>query len=103
MSIRHFVDFMIEDIMTTSDEEILAETSPEELEEVRQTMDRAIEAAMMGPPRKQKQTALQLSPGGGFRVVELDDDGKVIEPVRCGCGRMSIMHAPSCPLAYACT
>lgn len=104
MSIRNLVEFMVEDIMTISDEEILAETSPEEFEKVRQAMDRAIEATMMGPPRKQRQTALRVTSWGTLETVELDDDGNVIKPPSgCGCGRMAIMHMPSCPLAYACT
>lgn len=59
-------------------------------------MDEAIMAAMLGPPRKQKQTALQLSPGGGFRVVELDDAGKVVEPPPPCCHSWGAMHAPNC-------
>lgn len=39
--------------------------------------------AMMGPPRKQRQTALRYR-WGRFESVELDDAGKIIEPpARC--------------------
>ena len=53
-------------------------------------------ATIMGPPRKQRQTALRVR-GRSFETVELDDDGKVIEPVRCACGGMIVIHRPNCP------
>jgi hypothetical protein len=58
--------------------------------------------AVLGPPRKQRQTTLRAR-GGGFETVELDDDGNIIEPVRCICGSYAIMHRPNCPFAYVCT
>lgn len=59
-------------------------------------------AAVMGSPRKKRQTALRVR-GNGFETVELDDAGNVIEPARCICGHYSVMHRPNCPFAYACT
>lgn len=60
------------------------------------------EAMMGGPARKQRQTALRLR-GNGFETVELDDDGNVIEPVRCTCGHYAVFHRGNCPFAYAVT
>lgn len=94
---QNLVDFMVEDIMAMSDEEILAEVAPEEIERMRLIMDREIEKALLGPsPHKQRQTALRIR-GRSFETVELDDDGKIIEPVRCTCGDMIVMHRPTCP------
>jgi hypothetical protein len=53
-------------------------------------------AAIAGPPRKRRQTALRVR-GRTFETVELDDDGKVIEPLRCTCGGMIVIHGPKCP------
>ena len=50
--------------------------------------------ALMGGPA----TALRLR-GRSFEVVELDDDGKIIEPVRCTCGCWAVLHRPGCPFA----
>lgn len=60
-----------------------------------------LETMMGGPPRKQRQTALRLR-GNGFETVEIGDDGKVIEPLRCNCG--PVVHWRSdCPFAYGVT
>lgn len=66
-----------------------------------------MEAAMMdtmfgGWRQKPRQTVLRAL-GRGFETVELDDNGNVIEPVRCICGHYAVMHNPRCPLALACT
>jgi hypothetical protein len=58
--------------------------------------DLFVEAAMGGAPRKPRQTALRVR-GRTFETVELDDAGKIIEPVRCTCGGMIVMHRPQCP------
>lgn len=60
-------------------------------------MDEAFRRALTGPERKQRQTALRVRGRTTFETVELDDDGKIIEPVRCICGGMIVMHRPSCP------
>lgn len=61
-------------------------------------MAKIAEAMIMGPPRKQRQTALRVR-GRSFETVELDDDGKIIEPVRCICGCYAVIHWPPCPFA----
>ena len=53
-----------------------------------------LEAMMGGPQPKKRPTALRVR-GNGFEVVELDDGGKIIEPLRCYCG--PVLHRPSCP------
>lgn len=51
-------------------------------------------AAIVGPIRKQPQTALRAR-GRGFETVQLDDAGNVIEsPPRCCNG--VVLHAPNC-------
>lgn len=66
-------------------------------------LDEALFAAITGPQQKQPQTALRLR-GNGFETVELDDAGRVIEPVRCTCtctcGCYAVIHHPKCPFAY---
>lgn len=104
-SLDNLIDFMVEDIMSMSDEEILAETDPADIEKAKQAFARALEAATMeammgGPSPKQRQTTLRAR-GNGFETVELDGAGNVIEPVRCICGRFAIMHLPNCPMGYA--
>lgn len=95
--IQNLVEFMVQDIMEMSDEEVLAEVSPEEIERIRAMMDREIEKMLLGPaPQKRRQTALRVR-GTVYETVELDDDGKIIEPVRCTCGGMIVLHRPSCP------
>lgn len=42
-------------------------------------------------------TALRLTPSGSFEVMELRDDGSIIEPLRCNCGGMIVFHRPTCP------
>jgi len=97
--LQNLVNFMIEDIMTIRDEELLAETDPADIEKVKQAFERALTEAMMGgPPKKQRHTAIRAR-GNGFETVELDDAGKVIEPIRCNCG--PVVHWRSdCPFAY---
>lgn len=67
-------------------------------DEIERELAKRLEAEFMkvfqAPP--QPRTALRVR-GGGFEVVELDDAGKVIEPLRCICGSMIIMHRPNCP------
>lgn len=58
--------------------------------------DKMEEAMRGGPPHKQRQTALRVR-GRSFETVELDDAGKVIEPPRCTCGSMIVVHRPKCP------
>lgn len=94
--IQNLVDFMVEDIVAMSDEEILAEVSPEDIQRVRACFDRALEQAIFGLEPKPRQTALRVV-GNGFETVELDDDGKIIEPVRCTCGSYIVFHRPNCP------
>ncbi len=43
-----------------------------------------------------RPTAIRVH-AGGFEVVEVDDKGDVIEPLRCTCGGMVVMHGPKCP------
>lgn len=62
-------------------------------------LEASLLAAIAGPPRPQRQTAIRLR-GRTFETVELDDAGNVIEPVRCTCGTMIVMHRPNCPFAY---
>lgn len=58
-------------------------------------------AMICGPVRKQPQTALRAR-GNGFEVVQLNDDGKIIEPPpRCCYG--TVLHAPNCKSWGVCT
>lgn len=61
-----------------------------------QAFDASIAEALRGPPRKQRQTAIRLR-GRMIETVELDDNGKVIEPLRCICGNVILLHRPNCP------
>jgi hypothetical protein len=54
-----------------------------------------LSAAIAGPPSKQRQTALRVR-GRSFETVELDDDGKIIEPPGPCCHGWGILHAPNC-------
>lgn len=104
---QNLVDFTVTEVMSMSDEEIMAETSPEEIERAQQAFARALEAATTeamygGPAPKQRQTAIRAR-GNGFETVEIGDDGKVIEPVRCTCGSYAVFHRSSCPFAYGTT
>ncbi len=99
--IQNLVDFMVEDIMTMTDEEILAEATPEELADAqrwhREALDKAIASAFFGGSvNKTRQTALRLR-GRSIETVELDDAGNIIEPIRCTCGGMAVIHGPKCP------
>lgn len=56
-----------------------------------------LEAEMFGGPvQEQRMTALRVS-GTSFEVVQLDDNGMVIEPVRCTC-HWSVVADANCPL-----
>ena len=50
-----------------------------------------------GAFKKPQPTVLRLTPSGGFEVVELRDDGSIIEPLRCTCGHGAFFHQSSCP------
>lgn len=76
-------------------------------DEIRRQLSKRIDDLFMetmlgGKPKNQRQTALRAL-GSGFETVELDDDGKVIEPVRCTCGHYAVFHRANCPFAYAVT
>ncbi len=67
-------------------------------------MDGLIEKTIFGGGRgggkQQRQTALRAR-GNGFEMVELDDAGKIIEPIRCTCGAIVVlMHRKGCPMEY---
>ena len=87
--IANLIDFMVEDIMSLSDEEILADADPADIERAKESFARALETvtmeAMMGGP------------------VEPDDHGKEIKPIRCICGRYAALHRIGCPFAYGVT
>ncbi len=58
-------------------------------------------AAMCGPIRQRKNTALRVR-GNSFETVELDECGNVIEPPpRCCYGLF--MHEPNCKFWGSCT
>lgn len=59
-------------------------------------MEEQLFATIVGAPRKQRHTALRVR-GNGYETVELDDAGNVIEPLRCICGGMIVIHRPTCP------
>lgn len=61
-----------------------------------------VEQSILGPRHKPRQTALRLR-GRSVETVEIGDDGKIIEPLRCTCGTYLCMHAPSCPFYCAMT
>jgi hypothetical protein len=56
-----------------------------------------MEALMGGPRPKQRQTALRVR-GRSFEVVEIGDDGNVIEPPKPCCSPWGAMHAPNCKM-----
>jgi hypothetical protein len=74
----------------------------EMMQKLSKQMEDQLFAAIVGPPRKQRQTALRAR-GNGFETVELDDTGNVIEPLRCTCGGMIVIHGPKCPFRYLTT
>ena len=71
-------------------------TEDDMMERLAKQMEQQLFAAIAGPPRNRRQTALRAR-GNGFETVELDEDGNAIEPVRCICGVYAIMHRPACP------
>lgn len=65
-------------------------------------MDELMAEALFGPVKPPRRTCLRLR-GNSFEVVELDDSGKIIEPVRCICGAWAVYHRAPCPFAYGVT
>lgn len=64
-------------------------------------METAFFVAITGPAQKRSQTAMRAR-GSGFEVVELDDNGNVVEPPqRCCYGH--VLHAPNCKYWLTCT
>lgn len=61
-----------------------------------QRIEEALFAQICGPVPQRRQTALRAR-GRNFETVELDDGGNVIEPLRCICGGMTVIHGPKCP------
>lgn len=57
--------------------------------------DELFMAAMLGPTKKQPQTALRAR-RNGFEVVELDDAGNIIKPPSPCCYGCGVLHAPNC-------
>ena len=76
--------------------------SDDMMQRLAKQMEQQLFATIAGPPQNRRQTALRVR-GQSFETVELDDNGNVIEPVRCICGAYAIIHSPNCPFAYACT
>lgn len=66
------------------------------MQKLAKQMEEQLFAAIIGLPRKQRQTALRVR-GNGYETVELDDDGKIIEPLRCICGGAVYHMNPKCP------
>lgn len=57
-------------------------------------IDKMMAEAIGVPPKPNRLTALRYT-GSRFESVEVDDDGKIIEPPpRCCYG--TVMHAPNC-------
>lgn len=57
------------------------------------------ETVFGGDVQEQRMTALRVR-GMSFETVQLDDNGFVIEPVRCTCGKGSVFlfYSNDCPL-----
>lgn len=57
------------------------------MEKLAKRIEADLFAAIAGPPQKRRQTALRAR-GNAFEVVEIDDEGNIIEPLkrclRCG-------------------
>ncbi len=69
------------------------------LEAGREYVDNQIKDALYGGRQpKRRQTALRAR-GRTFETVEIGDDGKIIEPLRCTCGQLIVIHRPPCPFA----
>lgn len=62
---------------------------------MREYVEAEMYAAIAVPIRKQRQTALRAR-GNGFETVEIDDDGKIIEPPAPCCRGWGVLHAPNC-------
>jgi len=70
------------------------------VEQGQEYVENTLKDAMYGGrQQKQRQTALRAR-GRTFETVEIGDDGKIIEPVRCLCGATAIIHNSRCPFAY---
>lgn len=65
------------------------------MQKLAKQMESDLFAAIAGPPRKQRQTALRVR-GRSFETVELDDAGNIIEPPAPCCRGWGILHAPNC-------
>jgi len=59
-------------------------------------MEAELFAAITGPSRKRRQRVVRAR-GSDFETVELDEAGKIIEPLRCTCDGMIVIHGPRCP------
>jgi len=65
------------------------------MQKLAKQMEEQLFSSIAGPPRKHRQTALRVR-GHTFETVELDDDGKIIEPPAPCCRGWGILHAPNC-------
>lgn len=73
----------------------MSEESEKIMQQLAQRMADDMMAALCGANAFQKPTALRVNSFGAFEVVDLDDDGKIVEPMRCYCG--PVLHRPNCP------
>jgi hypothetical protein len=71
-------------------------------EKLKAEIEAEMRKTIMGPPgesqRPVRRTAWRVC-DHWLEVVELDDDGKVIEPVRCTCGHGAFFHRSGCPFS----
>jgi len=69
-------------------------------DDIQRKMAKLLEAklleALTGGLPAPRPTALRLR-GRTIETVELDYAGNVIEPIRCTCIAMIVLHRPSCP------
>lgn len=72
--------------------------TPEEhaLEKIARRLQDELLATIVGPACEQRMTALRVH-GTTFEHVYLDDNGLVIEPIRCTC-RWAVVVDFNCPL-----
>ena len=69
-------------------------TEDEAAKALNEFVDKLMAETIGFPPKPNRLTALRYV-GGRFESVEIDDDGKIIEPPpRCCYG--AILHAPNC-------